>query len=196
MIERCEANATPETYDLFRAADGRFHVLLAHVARSSRLVAGVTEVRAEVANLLDSVPRQPEALVGSTTHHRRVLAAIAVGDGEGARLAMREHLDATERLLLGVLPSVYEDGSLLEERVGVVVVAVALPEPGLVDGRELETAQPLGRLPEVALRDDQPQRIAVLEDQRLAVGLVGQQDVVVVPSRRAGGSRCTPARRG
>ena len=106
VIERCEANATPETYDLFRAADGRFHVLLAHVARSPRLVAGVTEVRAEVANLLDSVPRQPEALVGSTTHHRRVLAAIAEGDGEGARLAMREHLDATERLLLGVLPSV------------------------------------------------------------------------------------------
>ena len=106
VIERCEANATPETYDLFRAADGRFHVLLAHVAHSPRLVAGVTEVRAEVANLLDSVPRQPEALVGSTTHHRRVLAAIAEGDGEGARLAMREHLDATERLLLGVLPSV------------------------------------------------------------------------------------------
>ena len=49
---------------------------------------------------------QPEAMVGSTTHHRRVLAAIAEGDGEGARLAMREHLDATERLLLGVLPSV------------------------------------------------------------------------------------------
>jgi DNA-binding GntR family transcriptional regulator len=106
VIERCEANATPETYDLFRAADGRFHVLIAHVARSPRLVAGVTEVRAEVANLLDSVPRQEEAMVGSTTHHRRVLAAIADGDGEGARLAMREHLDATERLLLGVLPSV------------------------------------------------------------------------------------------
>jgi DNA-binding GntR family transcriptional regulator len=35
-----------------------------------------------------------------------VLAAIAGGDGEGARLAMREHLDATESLLLGVLPSV------------------------------------------------------------------------------------------
>ena len=53
-----------------------------------------------------SVPRQSEALVGSTAHHRRVLAAIAEADGEGARLAMREHLDATERLLLGVLPSV------------------------------------------------------------------------------------------
>jgi GntR family transcriptional repressor for pyruvate dehydrogenase complex len=105
-IERCEANASPESYDQFRAADGRFHLGLAHIAGSPRLVAGITEVRADMANLLDSVPRQPEALVGSTTHHRRVLAAIAEHDGEGARLAMREHLDATERLLFGLLPSV------------------------------------------------------------------------------------------
>jgi hypothetical protein len=35
-----------------------------------------------------------------------VLAAIAEGVGLGARRGMREHLDATERLLLGVLPSV------------------------------------------------------------------------------------------
>src|SRR5581483_10410466 len=46
--------------------------------------------------------------------------------------------------------------------VGVVVVAVALPEAGLVDRRELDSAQPLGALPEVLARDDEAQRIAVL----------------------------------
>ena len=106
VIERCEANATPETYDLFRAADGRFHVLLAHVARSPRLVAGRHRGarRGREPARLGAAPARGDGRLDA--HHRRVLAAIAEGDGEGARLAMREHLDATERLLLGVLPSV------------------------------------------------------------------------------------------
>ena len=46
--------------------------------------------------------------------------------------------------------------------VGVVVVAVALPEAGLIRGEELDPAEPLGALPEVARWDDEAQRPAVL----------------------------------
>ena len=51
--------------------------------------------------------------------------------------------------------------------VGLVVVAVALPEAGLVGDRELDSAQPLRALPEVLARHDEPQRPAVLGGERL-----------------------------
>ena len=73
--------------------------------------------------------------------------------------------------------------SLFLPGVGVVVVAVALPEAELVVVEELEAAQPLGALPEVALRDEQAQRVAVLGLELLAVERVGQQDVVVIEDR-------------
>src|ERR1035437_6753541 len=53
--------------------------------------------------------------------------------------------------------------------VGLVVVAVALPEAPDVVVQELQLADPLGALPEVALRDHQPERVAVLRLQRPAL---------------------------
>ena len=46
--------------------------------------------------------------------------------------------------------------SLLAPGIGLVVVAVPLPEPGLVRVRELDAAQPLCALPEVAAGHQQP----------------------------------------
>src|SRR3954465_11598571 len=78
-------------------------------------------------------------------------------------------------------------GSLREAfflpRVGVVVVAVPLPEAKLVVVEELQAADPLAALPEVLLRDEEAGRVAVLQLERLAVERVGQQDVVVVEHR-------------
>src|SRR3954451_18739990 len=58
---------------------------------------------------------------------------------------------------------------LLQPRVAAKVVAVRLPEAGLVLVPELEAAHPLGALPEVEVRDEQPYRAAVLRVERLAV---------------------------
>ena len=54
------------------------------------------------------------------------------------------------------------------------VVAVLLPEAGLVLVAQLEPAHPLGALPEVEVRHEQPRRAAVLGLERLAV--VGEGD--------------------
>src|SRR5207248_714774 len=62
--------------------------------------------------------------------------------------------------------------------VRVVVVAVALPEAGLVGRAQLEAPEPLRALPEVAARDDEAERPAVVGRERLAVGLVGEERVV------------------
>ena len=74
--------------------------------------------------------------------------------------------------------------ALFLPRVGVVVVAVALPEAKLVVVEELEPADPLRALPEIALRDQEPERVAVLELERLAVEGVREQDVVVIEDRQ------------
>src|SRR5262245_46411882 len=61
---------------------------------------------------------------------------------------------------------------LLFPRVAVHVVAVGLPEAGLVVVAQLEPAHPLGALPEVEVRNEQPRGPAVLRFERLIAVLV------------------------
>src|SRR3954454_2903537 len=63
--------------------------------------------------------------------------------------------------------------ALLFPRVAVVVVAVVLPETRLVLGAQLEAAHPLGALPEIKVRDEQPGRATVLRVERLAPVFIG-----------------------
>ena len=67
--------------------------------------------------------------------------------------------------------------ALLLPGVGVVVVAVALPEAGPVAVQELEPAQPLGALPEVAPGTTRRSGQPCSGVERLAVGLVGEQRI-------------------
>src|SRR5262249_36545249 len=61
-----------------------------------------------------------------------------------------------------------------------VVAAVfpRLPETRPVLGHELDPADPLGTLPGVQSRDDQPHRIAVIRLQIVAIMLHGEQGIV------------------
>src|SRR5215468_3302535 len=72
---------------------------------------------------------------------------------------------------------------LLLPGVGVVVIAVALPETGPVGRRELDPVQPLRAFPEVARWDEETHRTAVLRGQRLAVGFVRDERVLFVERR-------------
>src|SRR3954447_19072755 len=63
--------------------------------------------------------------------------------------------------------------TLLFPGIAVVVVAIGLPEPGLVVVAQLEAADPLRALPEVQMWDQKPRRAAVLGLERLAPVLVG-----------------------
>src|SRR4051812_29778961 len=70
--------------------------------------------------------------------------------------------------------------ALFLPEVGVVVVAVALPEAQSVFGQELEPADPFRALPEVALRKHESERVAMLGLERLTGERVGEDDVVVI----------------
>src|SRR3954451_17145543 len=62
---------------------------------------------------------------------------------------------------------------LLLPGVAMVVVAVGLPEAGLIVVAQLEAADPLRALQEVQMRDEQARRAAMLGLERLAAVLVG-----------------------
>src|SRR5262245_1619788 len=59
------------------------------------------------------------------------------------------------------------------------VIPVPLPEPGAILRHQLEARDPLGALPEVEMRDDQPHGTPVLGRQRVPVVMRGEDDVVV-----------------
>ena len=93
----------------------------------------------------------------------------------------RSELRAVPRLLLvGV--------ALLPPGVAEVVVAALLPEAAAVGGHVLDAADPLGPLPGVQMRHDQPQREAVLGGEQLAVLVGGEDACARRRSRRAAGS--------
>jgi len=57
--------------------------------------------------------------------------------------------------------------------VSVVVIAGALPEPRLVVQQQVDAADPLRRLPQIQVGDQQPGRAAVLGRQILVLVLIG-----------------------
>src|SRR5436305_11635700 len=81
--------------------------------------------------------------------------------------------------------------SLFLPRIAVVVIAVPLPEAGLVVVEHLESRNPLRALPEVEMRYEQPRGAAVFDrqrftfviphDPRLAAGHVSARKVGGVP---------------
>jgi len=94
-----------EDFPAFRRADVRLHVGLAEATGSGRLVAAMTETQGEMTGLIAHIAHPPEVLASSNAQHGRILLAIRRGDGPGAASEMTEHLQGTERVLAGLLPS-------------------------------------------------------------------------------------------
>ena len=68
--------------------------------------------------------------------------------------------------------------AFVEPWIGVIVVAVALPEAQAVGAHEFEAAQPFGTLPKVFFGSEQAQWEAVVGGELFAVVFVGQQRIV------------------
>ena len=91
------------TTDTFRPKDARFHIAVAELSGSPRLVAAVADVRARASELLDRIPLLQANLDHSQAQHRELAEAILRGDPEAAGAAALAHLEGTERLLRGFL---------------------------------------------------------------------------------------------
>jgi DNA-binding FadR family transcriptional regulator len=93
-----------DDFAAYRQVDVRFHVGLAELTGSARLVSAVTEVQGEMTDLISLIAHPPEVLAVSNAQHRRVLEAVRAHDEGRAVREMAEHVRGTEHILAGLLP--------------------------------------------------------------------------------------------
>ncbi len=86
-----------------RQADSRFHLTVATVTGSRRLIEAVTSVQASLHEMLTAIPVLPPNIEHSDRQHARIVAAILAGDASRARREMEHHCDDTAALLRGLL---------------------------------------------------------------------------------------------
>jgi len=87
----------------YRPIDSRLHLAIAEAAGNPILAGYVADVRTDVNDLLDAIPRLPVNIRNSNLQHRTVIEAVLDGDPAAARDAMTEHLAGTAALLRGFL---------------------------------------------------------------------------------------------
>ena len=97
-----------ESFDVYRRADVRFHIGLAEAARSPGLVAAMTEVQGQMTALIARIAHPEEVLTRSNEQHRRLVRLVRKRDTGRAVRLMREHVEGTEHILVGLMP----DGSV------------------------------------------------------------------------------------
>jgi GntR family transcriptional repressor for pyruvate dehydrogenase complex len=94
-----------ENFEEYRRADVRFHIGLAEAAQSPRLVSAMTDVQAQMSDLIALIAHPPEVLTRSNEQHGWLIAALRKGDAAAALRQMREHAEGTEHILAGLLPA-------------------------------------------------------------------------------------------
>lgn len=86
-----------------RQADSRFHLTVASLSDSPRLVEAVTSVQATLHEMLLAIPMLDANIAHSDRQHTAVVRAILAGRPDRARKAMEQHCDDTAALLRGLV---------------------------------------------------------------------------------------------
>ncbi len=94
--------APPPKFSVFRQLDIRFHLAIASVAKSPRLVAAETSIQADWNEFLMLIPHPPQALRVSNEQHRAIVRAISRGNRKAARARTEEHVRGTADFLIGL----------------------------------------------------------------------------------------------
>ena len=86
-----------------RQCDSRLHLAVAAASASPRLMAAVTQVQAELDEMLHAIPVLDANIAHSDRQHARIVRAVLAGQPSRARRAMEDHCDDTAALLRGLL---------------------------------------------------------------------------------------------
>lgn len=103
LVGRMAEVAANEAFHYYRRVDIRFHIGVAEAAGSPRLVSAMTEVQGQMSDLITLIAHPPQVLLHSNDQHRRLVALLRRGDSLSAVRLMREHLQGTEHILLGLM---------------------------------------------------------------------------------------------
>ena len=98
-----EAVAKATSRARHRQADSRFHLTLAAITGSPRMVEAVTSVQASLHEMLSAIPVLKTNIAHSDAQHATLVRAVLEGKAEKARRTMEEHCDDTAALLRGLL---------------------------------------------------------------------------------------------
>lgn len=94
-----------EDFGEYRRTDIRFHIGIAEAAHSPRLLSAMTDAQSQMSDLIALIAHPPEVLTSSNEQHARLVRALRKGDAGRAVRQMREHTEATEHILAGLLPA-------------------------------------------------------------------------------------------
>jgi GntR family transcriptional repressor for pyruvate dehydrogenase complex len=86
-----------------RQADSRFHLTVAALSGSSRVIEAVTSVQSTLHEMLLAIPVLDANIAHSDRQHAAIVRAILAGNADKARLVMEEHCDDTAALLRGLV---------------------------------------------------------------------------------------------
>ena len=86
-----------------RQADSRFHLTVAALTGSPRMVEAVTSVQSTLHEMLLAIPVLDANIAHSDRQHAVLVRAIRRGNHDRARAVMEEHCDDTAALLRGLL---------------------------------------------------------------------------------------------
>ena len=103
LVEAHEAVATASGRFAHRQADSRFHLTVAALSGSPRLVESVTQVQSALHDMPGAIPVLDANISHSHRQHARIADAILAGRGDRARAAMLQHCDDTAALLRGLI---------------------------------------------------------------------------------------------
>ena len=98
-----ERMAADTEFDAYRRADIRFHIGLAAAAHSPYLVTEMTEVQAQMSDLISLIAHPEEVLTRSNAQHRKLVAHLREGDADAAAKLIRHHVQGTEHILTGLV---------------------------------------------------------------------------------------------
>jgi GntR family transcriptional regulator, transcriptional repressor for pyruvate dehydrogenase complex len=105
LAELVDRMATADDFEDYRRADVRFHIGIAEAAASARLVAAMTEVQGQMSDLIALIAHPEEVLTHSNAQHRRLVGLLRRGQASRAVGVIREHIEGTEHIIAGLLPS-------------------------------------------------------------------------------------------
>jgi GntR family transcriptional regulator, transcriptional repressor for pyruvate dehydrogenase complex len=103
LEELVQRMAQADRFEDYRLADIRFHIGLAEAASSPRLVEAMTEVQGRLSDLITLIAHPEEVLTHSNAQHQSLVSLLRRGDARRAVRLMREHIQGTEHILMGLI---------------------------------------------------------------------------------------------
>jgi GntR family transcriptional regulator, transcriptional repressor for pyruvate dehydrogenase complex len=103
LREHVEAMRDPCDFATYRRADVFFHLGLAEATGSPRLVAAMTELQGQMSELIGHIAHPPAVLEKSNAQHAQLVALLERRDAWAAARLIREHVQGTEKVLVGLL---------------------------------------------------------------------------------------------